>query len=152
MAQTQLLEVPVKGMDCAECALHVQHAIEKLPGVESVNVLLSSEKAIIRLDPARVDVPAIRKAVESAGYSVPDAVTPPSASTVRFSRRITTLLAVVFSVVLSIVVAGEWLGMFDHLNALIPLPIGIALVIAGGFPVFRNVVRARSGGKSPHTP
>ncbi len=142
MAQTQLLEVPVKGMDCAECALHVQHAIEKLPGVESVNVLLSSEKAIIRLDPARVDVPAIRKAVESAGYSVPDAVTPPSASTVRFSRRITTLLAVVFSVVLSIVVAGEWLGMFDHLNALIPLPIGIALVIAGGFPVFRNVMRA----------
>lgn len=142
MAQTQLLEVPVKGMDCAECALHVQHAIEKLPGVESVNVLLSSEKAVIRLDPARVDVPAIRKAVESAGYSVPDAVTPPSASTVRFSRRITTLLAVVFSVVLSIVVAGEWLGVFDQLNALIPLPIGIALVIAGGFPVFRNVVRA----------
>ncbi|MCS6842031.1 MAG: cation-translocating P-type ATPase [Roseiflexus sp.] len=142
MAQTRLLEVPVKGMDCAECALHVQRAIEKLPGVESVDVLLSSEKAVVRLDPARVDLLAIRKAVEDAGYSVPDAATPPSASMGRFSRRMTTLLAVVFSVVLSIVVAGEWLGLFDQLNALVPLSIGVALVIAGGFPVFRNVVRA----------
>lgn len=40
------------------------------------------------------------------------------------------------------VVVGEWLGLFEALNALIPLPIGIALVIAGGWSVFRNVIRA----------
>jgi Cu+-exporting ATPase len=48
MAETQIVEIPVKGMDCAECTLHVRDAIARLPGVESVNVLLSSEKAIIR--------------------------------------------------------------------------------------------------------
>ncbi len=142
MAKLQTLEVPVKGMDCAECTLHVQQAIARLPGVESVNVLLATEKALIRLDPTRVDLPTIRKAVESAGYSVPDSVTPPTASIDSFNRRMTVLLAVVFSVVLSIVVAGEWLGLFDQLNELVPFPIGVALVIAGGFPVFRNVARA----------
>lgn len=142
MAELQTLEVPVKGMDCAECTLHVQQAIARLPGVASVNVLLATEKAVIRLDPAHVDLPAIRKAVESAGYSVPDSATPLATSVDSFNRRMTVLLAVVFSVVLSIVIAGEWLGLFDQLNELIPLPIGTALVLVGGFPVFRNVVRA----------
>ncbi|GIK72111.1 MAG: copper-translocating P-type ATPase [Chloroflexota bacterium] len=142
MAELQTLEVPVKGMDCAECTLHVQQAIARLPGVESVNVLLATEKAVIRLDPARIDLPAIRKAVESAGYSVPDAATPLATPMDSFNRRMTVFLAVVFSVVLSIVIAGEWLGLFEELNELVPLPIGTALVIVGGFPVFRNVVRA----------
>src|SRR3989304_4955380 len=71
MINKQTLEIPVRGMDCAECTEHVRHAIAALPGVESVNVFLASEKAVIQLDPARVDVPAIRKAVEGAGYSVP---------------------------------------------------------------------------------
>lgn len=142
MSDSHVLEVPVKGMDCAECAQHVQQAIAKLPGVESVDVLLAAEKAVIRLDPGRVDLPAIRKAVESAGYTVPETVTPVNASINQFSRRMTILLAVVFAIVSGIVVAGEWLGLFDQLNALIPLPIGMALVVAGGWQVFRNVARA----------
>ena len=52
---------------CAEYTEHVQHAIQKLSGVESVNVLLASEKAIIRPDPDKVDMLAIRKAVASVG-------------------------------------------------------------------------------------
>ena len=54
MPKLQTLEVPVIGMDCAECTQHVQQAIAALPGVESVDVFLSSEKALIRLDPAQV--------------------------------------------------------------------------------------------------
>lgn len=142
MAKTQLLEVPIQGMDCAECALHVQQAIADLPGVESVHVLLSSEKAIVRVDPTRVDWSAIRKAVESAGYSIPDSAVPSAAPAGAFTRRVRMLLALVFSGVLIIVVAGEWLGLFEKLNELVPLPIGAAFVIVGGFPVFRNVVRA----------
>lgn len=68
---TTKIEVPIKGMDCAECAQHVQHAIAGVPGVESVNVLLATEKAVVALDPVRADLSAIRRAVEGAGYSVP---------------------------------------------------------------------------------
>lgn len=144
MAKLQSLEVPVKGMDCAECTQHVQHAIAKLPGVESVNVLLATEKAIIRLDPDQVDLPAIRKAVASAGdYSVPETIPSPAAAPMGdFNRQLVLLLAGVFSVVVSVVIVGEWLGMFEILNELVPFPIGVAIVLAGGWPVFRNVLRA----------
>ena len=71
MALAQTLSVPIQGMDCAECTQHVQRAIARLPGVESVDVMLSSEQAVIRLDPTRVGMPAIRQAVAAAGnYSV----------------------------------------------------------------------------------
>jgi Cu+-exporting ATPase len=142
MAKTQVVEIPVKGMDCAECTLHVQDAIARLPGVESVNVLLSSEKAIIRLDPARVDLPTIRKAVEAVGYAVPEAIVSPIPRMGSFHRRLRVLLALVFGIVLGLVVVGEWLGLFEKLNGLVPLPVGMVLVIAGGFPVFRNVAWA----------
>ena len=75
MARTKL-EVPVQGMDCAECTMHVQHALAALPGVDDVHVLLSSEKAVLQVDPALVDLPTIRKAVEGAGYTVPERLLP----------------------------------------------------------------------------
>ncbi len=144
MANIQTLEVPIKGMDCAECTQHVQHAISKLDGVKSVDVLLGTEKAIIKLDPDKVDMPAIRQAVASAGeYSVPDAAPRPLAQPAgNFNRQLMTLLGIVFGVVLSIVIAGEWLGLFKFLENLVPFPIGVLIVIAGGLPIYRNVIRA----------
>jgi P-type Cu+ transporter len=71
MPDLQTIEVPVRGMDCTACTQHVLRAISALPGVESVQVLLAAEKAVIRLDPIHVDLPAIRHAVEGAGYTVP---------------------------------------------------------------------------------
>jgi Cd2+/Zn2+-exporting ATPase/Cu+-exporting ATPase len=144
MSASQTLEIPIKGMDCAECTQHVQKAISKLDGVTSVDVLLATEKAIIQLDPDKVDMPALRKAVASAGdYSIPETTDKTSIlSQTDFNRKFNILLASVFSGVLFIVIAGEWLGLFDILNQIVPFPIGAAIVIAGGFPIYRNVVRA----------
>ena len=144
MPKITTLEVPVRGMDCAECTRHVQHAIANLPGVESVNVMLASEKAIVQLDLDQVDLSAIRKAVVGAGnYSVPESVSSRAAPPMGdFNRQLVLLLAGVFSIVASIVVVGEWLGMFEILNKLVPFPIGVAIVLVGGWKVFRNVVRA----------
>src|SRR5688500_13955806 len=155
MANLQTLEIPISGMDCAECTQHVQHAIEKLRGVESVNVFLATEKAILRLDPAQVDLPAIRTAVQDAGYDVPawePSVFPPVSkdnpstqfrdSAQGFNRRLTALLVSVFAIILSVVIFGEGLGLFDFLNERIPFLLGLALVIIGGYPVFVNVIRA----------
>jgi Cd2+/Zn2+-exporting ATPase/Cu+-exporting ATPase len=71
MADAKTLEFPVQGMDCAECALHVQHALEKVPGVASATVLLGAEKAIVQVDAQLADMPTLRRAVEGAGYAVP---------------------------------------------------------------------------------
>jgi len=144
MSGMKTLEVSVAGMDCAECTLHVQHAIAALPGVESVNVFLASEKAAIRLDPTLVNLPIIRKAVEGAGYSVPDTTPHQVASSPigDFTRPILTLFGVVFGVVLFIVVIGEWFGLFEQITDRVPWPIGVAIVLIGGYPIFRNVIRA----------
>lgn len=125
------VEIPIKGMDCAECARHVQQAIAELPGVESVTILLAAEKAVIRLDPDQVDLSAIRKAVAAVGdYSVPEVseILPPARPTGDLSRRPFGLLGMVFVGVLTAVIAGEWSGLFRAINELVPLPVGIALV------------------------
>lgn len=149
MAEQQTVQVPIHGMDCAECTLHVQHAIAALPGIESVDVFLSSEKAVIRLEPAQVDLSAIRKAVEGAGYSIPaSAEAQPAPSALGdFTRRVLGLFGVVFGAVLFIVVVGEWLGLFEAVTRRVPWPLGLAIVLVGGYPVFRNVVRATLKGQ-----
>ena len=147
MAHTKL-EVPVQGMDCAECTLHVQHALAALPGVDDVQVFLSSEKAVLHIDRARVDLPAIRKAVEGAGYTVPQSASstgevPPAAkSLATFTRPILTLFGLVFGAVLLVVIGGEWLGLFERVTDRVPWYIGWGLVLLAGAPIFWNVIRA----------
>jgi Cu+-exporting ATPase len=66
------VEVPIDGMDCAECTMHVKKAISTVPGVESVVVSLTTEKAFVEFHPEIVELSEIHSAVEGAGYSIPD--------------------------------------------------------------------------------
>lgn len=144
MANLQTLEVPIKGMDCAECSQHVGHAIARLPGVESVDVLLLAQRAVIRLDRTSVDMAAIRAAVASAGdYTVPDTAEMPAGLPLGgFARRLQMLMAMVFGAVLFVVVIGEWFGLFEQLTERVPVPIGVALVTLSGWTIFRKVIRS----------
>jgi Cd2+/Zn2+-exporting ATPase/Cu+-exporting ATPase len=146
MSNLQTMEVPVRGMDCAECVAHVQHAIAQLPGVDQVEVFLTSEKAVLRADPSRVTLPLIRAAVAQAGYSVPDvgvdALAADHQADRGFVRPVLTLFGIVFGAVLFITVVGEWLGLFAKVTQLVPWYVGLAVVLIGGYPVLRNVIRA----------
>lgn len=149
MAGSNTVEIPIRGMDCAECSLHVQKAIAGLQGVESVNVFLAAEKAVVQLDPQQVSLPAIRKAVESAGYSAPETGEDVEGAAVagNFTRPVLTLLGLVFGAVLFVVLVGEWLGLFEAITRRVPWLVGLAIVLVGGFPVFRNVLRAALKGQ-----
>ncbi|MGN6563877.1 MAG: heavy metal translocating P-type ATPase, partial [Thermomicrobiales bacterium] len=141
MSAERTVEVPIRGMDCDECARHVQAALCAVPGVRSANVLLATEKAILQLDPQRVDDTAIREAVAAAGYEVGGpAAAGPSAAT--FTRQILALFGIVCGAVLLVAVAGEWFGLFATLTTRIPWLVGVAIVALIGWPVFLNVVRA----------
>ena len=143
-----IIDVPVKGMDCANCAQQVQQALCALPGVRSADVLLAAEKAIIRAEPGQVDRAAIRQAVEGAGYQAPDEggvenqLPAPQAALGGFTRSVLTLLGIVFGAVLFIIVVGEWLGLFEAVTEQVPFPVGLTIVLAFGYPVFRNVIQA----------
>ncbi len=103
---SQTREVPIAGMDCAEGTRHVQHASAALPGVRGVEVYLAAEKAVVELDPARVDLGAIRTAAQGAGYSVPAAAgaPPPAPDGQREAgRRVLRLFGLVLDVLVTVV-------------------------------------------------
>lgn len=131
-------------MDCTECTQHVQHAIAGVNGVKKVDVFLSSEKAIVQLNPSVVNMAEIRTAVKNAGYSIAkdEEEKTPNAMLADFSRRMFTAFGLAFGAVIIIVVLGEWLGWLDGLTEFIPFPVGVALVLLGGAPIFFNVIRA----------
>ena len=143
-ASHRLFEVPIQGMDCAECTLHVQHAIAALPGVQTVDVLLGAGKAIIRLHPPLVSLPAIHQAVQGGGFGYRFRV---RKHLNRHSSRISPwpvllLLGLLFGVMLFVVIVGEGLGLLKAITQRLPWYIGLAIVLSGGYPVFRKVIQA----------
>ena len=143
------LKLPIRGMDCGECAEHVKQAIKVVPGVSEVDVLLSAQKAIIRFDPAQTGLPAIRQAVEKAGYAlaIPESEQVAALPLGGFARRILTLFGTVFGVVLFVVVVGEWLGLFEAATRGVPWPAWLAVILLGGYPIFTKVARAAARGR-----
>ncbi len=151
-----VVELTVKGMDCAGCARSVKQAAETVPGVQSAEVLLSAERAVIDFDQAcEPSIDAITESIEAAGYTVEEpspasSEAPPSPalpSGEALGRRVLWLFGLVFGVVLLVVVAGEWLGLFDPVTNVIPWPVGVGLVLLIGYPVFKQVVRAALQGQ-----
>src|SRR5690625_2944001 len=65
------LSIPVTGMTCASCVGHVEKAIGRLPGVAKVGVNLATERADIAFT-GRADAAAVVRAIEDAGYGVPE--------------------------------------------------------------------------------
>lgn len=59
----------VGGMTCAACQAHVDRAVSKLDGVESVAVNLLAGSMLVDYDPAQVTPDDICSAVDRAGYS-----------------------------------------------------------------------------------
>ena len=153
----QRIEIPVRGMDCAGCCNSVQRALTALPGVEQADVLLAAEKAIVHYDAAQVDVPAIYRAVEGAGYTVPlsvessapheDAAAQLAETGTAFSRSVLLVTAVVAAIVLLVVVVGEWLGWFEVIMDHVPWYIGWLVVLVAWYPILRKVVRATLHGE-----
>jgi len=141
------LELRIGGMDCAECTEHVRVALAALPGVQEARVFLSSEKAILQVDPALVNAQILRQAVIGVGYSVVEVTAEQgeqrgSRSLASFTRPILTLLGLVFGVVLLVVIVGEWLGLFARVTDVVPWYLGWGLVLLAGYPIFWNVIKA----------
>jgi len=69
------VDFPVTGMHCAACVGKVERALQGVPGVDRAAVNLATERATVWLDPERAGLPALRTAVASAGYAVPEDIT-----------------------------------------------------------------------------
>ncbi|WP_028992161.1 heavy metal translocating P-type ATPase [Thermoanaerobacter thermocopriae] len=58
----------LKGMTCASCAMRIQKALSKTPGVRSANVNFATETAVIDYNAEQVSVNDLIKVVRKVGY------------------------------------------------------------------------------------
>jgi len=141
------VELPIEGMDCADCAVHVQQAVGKVPGVRDVLVLLAAERATVTYDADRVTLDQLKAAVVEAGYRVRE---PSVGAEVQTSRRDVGqvvswgVLSLVAAVVL-VAALGERLGLFDRVMERLPWWVPALAILLGGWPVFRGVLQAARG-------
>ena len=69
MTSGTITELAVSGMTCNNCARKVTEALQKLPGVHSVSVNVSAERASLRwISAKQKDIPAALSAVAQAGF------------------------------------------------------------------------------------
>ncbi len=150
-------------MDCASCAAHVRSALERVDGVDSADVRVAAEKAVVEYDDSRTRFDDLAHAVVSAGYSVAADRLPPgmpdgedgasgaaaerAAEARGFTRRALGVTGLLFGFILVVVVAGEWLGLFDMATERVPFPLGAAIVALVGWPAFRGVIRSALRGR-----
>ncbi|SDB24025.1 Cu+-exporting ATPase [Pseudomonas sp. NFACC23-1] len=69
MSESITFDLPIAGMTCASCAGRVERALSKVTGASAVSVNLATEQA--RVQAPEGSLPALKQAVEQAGYSVP---------------------------------------------------------------------------------
>lgn len=61
-------ELAIYGMVCASCVSRVEAALKRVPGVESADVNLATERATIAFDPSQASLEQLLEAVEIAGF------------------------------------------------------------------------------------
>jgi Cu+-exporting ATPase len=118
------LAVPVHGMHCASCVSTVERAVRAVPGVREATVHLAADRATIQAD-AEVDLAAVRRAIEAAGYRSPEVADGASliglAERERAAERRRTGVRLVVAAALAAVVTtlamGPMIGLDLGLNA-----------------------------------
>ncbi len=67
----EMLQMPVMGMTCGNCARSVERKLSGVPGVTKATVDLAGSSASVEYDPALVKPETIANAVRQLGYEVP---------------------------------------------------------------------------------
>ena len=66
------IDLTIHGMHCEGCAKTIEALLTTEPGVKAATVSYGSGSARVLFDPATIDLPRLVKAVERAGYRVPE--------------------------------------------------------------------------------
>jgi len=67
------VQLPIKGMHCASCAVTIEKSIKKLPGIRSASVNIATDLAAVEFEPAKTSEEQIKRAIHDTGYSVIEA-------------------------------------------------------------------------------
>ena len=136
------VDLRVDGLCCTECAVAVEKALAHRPGIRQYRILTAAEKVQVDFDPYRVSAEEVARSIAALGYKVHPVGVPVartlssprvfSADTVRFA-----FVAVVALIAL-LEIGGEFLGWFEVARERIPMPVLLATIALGGYPIFKR--------------
>lgn len=141
-------ELDISGMTCASCAMRVEKALAKVPGVAGVSVNLATEKATVSLSDAATGVDALIAAVTKAGYQATPVVEEVAANdaasgaqlaqdrTRREFAAVVICALLTLPLVLPMISEGFSGGSTSHgMSAIVPpwLQFGLATLVQFGF-------------------
>ena len=134
---TTSLELNIRGMDCADCVRTIESALNGLRGVTSARVILTAERGSVTYDPVRLTPQAIVDAVNATGY-VAEIKDGASSKPVEQSGWGLARLPAIFLAGLSLFALAELLAEGLDGASLVPGPLALAAVAAGGWPIARK--------------
>lgn len=68
LAALQTVTLSVSKMTCAACPITVKKALDKVGGVEKVEVSFEKKEAVVTFDDSKTKVEALQEATKNAGY------------------------------------------------------------------------------------
>jgi Cu+-exporting ATPase len=150
LGRTETATLSVGGMSCASCALSIEKALARLPGVRSATVNFASEKAIVEYAPGVSPMAELERAVHAAGYDVRPAERGEEAadSEGRAARR---RLVLAWALVLPVMalMGLHMAGVHLHRMVWYEVGLGAAVVFGPGFRTLRMAFGSvRSGAAS----
>ena len=88
MAAPSILKLRIQGMDCGACAIKIENAMKRLPGVSDINVSYGQESLALSLDEDRTSPRTIEEKIRALGFTpIGDRPDASSASSNRRERR-----------------------------------------------------------------
>lgn len=69
MASPSTLKLRIEGMDCGACAVKIENAMKRLPGVSDINVSYGQESLSITLDEDRTSPDSIEAKIKALGFT-----------------------------------------------------------------------------------
>ena len=119
----------------------VEKALADRAGVRQLRILSAVEKVQVDFDPDTVSAAEIAASIARLGYTIHAGTTPTLQAPARARSTANTLrfafLAAVALIAL-LEIGGEYLGGFDAARAPVPLPVLLAAIALGGYPIFRR--------------
>lgn len=116
--KTRDIIIPIQGMTCSSCVMHIEKAVGALEGVNSIQVNIATEKADIVYDPSKTRISEIKQVITKAGYTPLDIEADSSTDSEkeRREKEVKTLwnkflIAIIFTLPLLILAMGHLVGI-----------------------------------------
>ncbi len=126
----------VRGMDCADCSLSIEHVLDRQDGILEVSVNYAAEKARLEYDSQAIDRDHIVDLIDSMGYQVDERDQPYDDGHGPLGGL---ALPIASGITLAVAFFGQWLFGLPFTYA---LPFYLVAYLTGGWEAFQHAVAA----------